>query len=220
MDRLTILIREPTVPQESAEAGMIAALRLGDEAAFRRLVGIHHAGLRRVAALYVPSSAVEDVVQETWVGVIRGIDGFQGRSSVKTWIYRILVNQARKRGPRERRTIPFSAAGPFGDHQPVVPLDRLVHPELGVGYWPEAPPQWHTDPEDRAMAAEMRDVISQAIGGLSGAQREVIVLRDVEGWDSEEVCDLLGISAVNQRVLLHRARTTVRAALEVYFDGD
>lgn len=133
---------------------------------------------------------------------------------------RILANQARRRGPKERRTIPFSSLGPSGDHDPAVPLERLFHPQLGPGYWPQAPRQWDTDPDDRALAAEIRRRIGRAIEGLSEAQREVITLRDVEGWDSEEVCEALGISAVHQRVLLHRARTRVRAALEVYFLGD
>lgn len=220
MSSVTALARETTSPRESTETGVSEALRRGDEAAFRQLVEMHHAGLRRVAALYVPSNVVEDVVQETWVAVVRGIDRFEGRSSIKTWIYRILINQARKRGPKERRTIPFSALGPSEDHDPAVPLERLVHPELGPGYWPDAPRPWDADPGDRAVAAEIREVIGRAIENLSDAQREVITLRDVEGWDSEEVCDALGVSAVNQRVLLHRARTSVRAALEVYFDDD
>lgn len=220
MGSVTILAREATSPAEMTETGMIDALRNGDEHVFRHLVEMHHTGLRRVAALYVPSNVVEDVVQETWIAVVRGIDRFEGRSSIKTWIYRILINQARKRGPRERRTIPFSALGPSEDHDPTVPLERLLHPELGSGYWPEAPPHWNADPGDRAVASEIRSVIDRVIEGLSDAQREVITLRDVEGWDSEEVCDTLGISAVNQRVTLHRARTTLRAALEVYFRGD
>lgn len=220
MGSVTILASEATGPVESTEKMMVDALRRGDEAVFRHLVEMHHTGLRRVAALYVPTGIVEDVVQETWIAVIRGIDRFEGRSSIKTWIYRILINQARKRGPKERRTIPFSPLGPSEDHDPAVPLERLYHPELGSGYWPEAPPHWITDPADRAVASEIRMVIGRAIENLSDAQREVITLRDVEGWDSEEVCDTLGISAVNQRVLLHRARTSVRAALEVYFHGD
>lgn len=220
MGSVSILTSDPMVPAESAAVVTVDALRRGDEAAFRRLVEAHHAGLKRVAALYVPAGVIEDVVQDTWVGVIRGIDGFEGRSSIKTWIYRILINQARKRGPKERRTIPFSAAGTSGDHLPAVPLDRLMHPELGPNYWPDPPPAWNTDPADRAIGSEIRHVVAQAIDRLSGAQREVITLRDVEGWGSEEVCDTLGISAVNQRVLLHRARTSVRAALEVYLHGD
>lgn len=220
MSSVTILARESTSPAEMTQTGMIEALRRGDEAVFRHLVEVHHTAMRRVAALYVPTGVVEDVVQETWIAVVRGIDRFEGRSSIKTWIYRILINQARKRGPKERRTIPFSALGPSEAHDPAVDLERLYHPELGSGYWPEAPPHWNADPGDRAVASEIRTVIGRAIEALSDAQREVITLRDVEGWDSEEVCDTLGVSAVNQRVLLHRARTSVRAALEVYFHGN
>lgn len=127
------------------------------------------------------------------MAVVKGVDRFEGRSTIKTWIYRILINQARKRGPKERRTIPFSSLDPSGDHDPAVPLERLLHPQLGAGYWPQAPHRWDTDPDDRALAAEIRSRIGRAIEELSGAQREVITLRDVEGWDSEEVCDALGI---------------------------
>lgn len=206
--------------QFASEAQLIERLRRGEEAAFQLLIELHHAGLRRVARLYVPDAVVDDVVQETWVGVIRGIQRFEQRSSVKTWIYRILINQARKRGPKEKRAIPFSAASPAGENEPAVSPDRLVHPLLGRNYWPEAPPAWDTEPENRALASELRGVVSRSIAALPPAQREVITLRDVEGWASEEVCDTLGISGVNQRVLLHRARTTVRKALEEYFDGD
>lgn len=202
------------------EAQLVEKLRRGEESAFQRLIELHHAGLSRVARLYVPDAAVDDVVQETWIGVIRGIERFEQRSSVKTWIYRILINQARKRGPKEKRAIPFSAAGPAGESEPPVSPDRLVHPLLGRNYWPAAPPAWDTEPENRALASELRGVVSRSIAALPPAQREVITLRDVEGWASEEVCDTLGISGVNQRVLLHRARTTVRKELEEYFDGD
>lgn len=197
------------------ETELVLALQRGDESAFRDVVAFHHAGLRRVARLHVPDTIVDDVVQETWIAVVRGIDRFEARSSLKTWIYRILLNQARKRGPRERRTVPFSP----GDPDSIVPLERLVHPDLGPHYWPDVPPSWEFDPEDRAVAAELRQLIADVIETLPGSQREVITLRDVEGWDSDEVCETLMISASNQRVLLHRARTAVRRQLEGYFDG-
>lgn len=199
------------------EAALVDALRRGDADAFGLLVNTHHASLRRVARLYVPDALVDEVVQETWAGVVRGIDRFEGRSSLKTWIYRILVNQARKRGGRERRTVPFSGMSMADDDALV---SRLTHPLLGAGYWASAPNRWQTGPEDETVAAELRRVIRAAIDALPDAQREVITLRDVEGWTAEEVCDALCISAVNQRVRLHRARVTVRAALEVYFDGE
>lgn len=207
--------RGRTPPRD--EAALVGALRAGDEDAFRGLVARHHAALRRLSRLYVPDAVVDGVVQETWAAVVAGIDRFEGRSSLKTWIFRILLNQARKRGPRERRTIPFSAGGHGSDDRsPAVDPDRLVHPELGHNYWPAPPPTWHGDPEGRLLGGELRDVVMKAIAELTDSQREVITLRDVEGWTSTEVCDTLGISAVNQRVLLHRARTSVRDALEVH----
>lgn len=197
------------------ETELVLALQRGDESAFRDVVAVHHAGLRRVARLHVPDTIVDDVVQETWIAVVRGINRFEARSSLKTWIYRILLNQARRRGPKERRTVPFSSA----EDGLVVPLDQLTHPVLGPHYWPDAPKVWEFDPEDRALAAEIRRLISNAIETLPAQQREVITLRDVEGWTSDEVCDTLTISGSNQRVLLHRARTAVRRQLEGYFDG-
>lgn len=210
---------ELDVPPDG-EVALLDALRRGDEQAFRHLVERHQAGLRRVAGLYVPGAVVDEVVQETWAAVVAGLDRFEARSSLKTWIYRILLNQARKRGPRERRTIPFAArTGPLGDDGPTVDPDRLVHPDLGRGYWPDNPPTWHGDPEGRLLGSETLAVVRSAIADLPDAQREVITLRDVEGWGADEVCDLLGLSSVNQRVLLHRARASVRHGLEVYFDG-
>lgn len=163
------------------------------------------------------SATIPPMIRAGSVGTSLGTEPDAGGSPYKTWIYRILINQARKRGPKERRAIPFSALGPRDDHGPSVPLERLYHPELSTGYWPEAPAHWNADPGDRAVASEIRRVIGRAIQRPPDPQREVITLRDVEGWASEEVCDTLRISAVNQRVLSHRARTSVRAALEVYF---
>jgi RNA polymerase sigma-70 factor (ECF subfamily) len=208
----------PRETQET-EARLVAALRRGDESTFRALVTEHHQALRRLARLYVPQSIVEDVVQETWAAVVRGLPAFEGRASLKTWIYRILLNQARKHGQRERRTIPFAAASSDGAWPGAVDPARLVNPQLGPNYWPAPPPSWRGDPEDRLVAAEMRQVVADGLVRLSDAQREVVTLRDVEGWSSEEVCDVLGISSVNQRALLHRGRTALRRALEEYFDG-
>lgn len=201
------------------ESALVCTLRRGDEEAFRSLVMQHQTGLRRVASLYVPQAVVDEVVQDTWVAVIRGIDRFEQRSSLKTWIYRILLNQARRRGPRERRTIPFSAHHTANDVGPTVDPERLMHPELGPGYWPAAPSSWQGDPEGRVLGSEIRGIALAAIGRLPSAQREVMTLRDVEHWDAAEVCDLLRLSAVNQRVLLHRARAAIRRELEVYLNG-
>jgi RNA polymerase sigma-70 factor (ECF subfamily) len=197
---------------------LVERLLRGDEDAFRELVRLHDGGLRRMARLYVADAVADDVVQDTWVTVVRGIGGFQGRSSLKTWVYGILVNVARRRAQREGRTVPFASVGRGGEWAGTVDLERLHNPALGVGYWPSAP-TWARDPAAAALDAETREVVLRAVQELPPAQREVITLRDVEGWTGPEVSDVLGISDVNQRTLLHRARVTVRAALEEYFNG-
>jgi RNA polymerase sigma-70 factor (ECF subfamily) len=190
----------------------------GDEGAFRELVREHDAGLRRMARMYVADAVADDVVQDTWITVIRGIDRFEGRSTLKTWIYGILVNIARRRAQREGRTVPFAAAGSAsGTWGGSVDLERLHHPDLGLGYWPAAP-TWARDPARAAVDNETRAVVLRALGALVPSQREVMTLRDIEGWSGPEVCEVLGISDVNQRTLLHRARVSVRAALEEYFN--
>jgi RNA polymerase sigma-70 factor, ECF subfamily len=194
-------------------------LRAGDDSAFREFVGRCDPGLRRMARLYVSDALVDDVVQETWLNVIRGIDRFEGRSTLRTWAFGILVNVARRRAEREGRTIPFASAGSGVDPwDGVVDPGRLEHPELGGGYWPSAP-TWARDPAEAAVASEVRGVVLRAIREISDAQREVITLRDLEGWSGPEVCEVLGISEVNQRTLLHRGRVAVRRALEEYLDA-
>jgi RNA polymerase sigma-70 factor, ECF subfamily len=199
----------------------IDALRRGDETAFRALLDQHSPALLRVAMTYVPSRAVaEEVVQETWIAVIRGIDRFEGRSSLKTWIFTILTNIASRGGGRERRSTPFSALvrdetqGPTVDPDRFLPADHDRWPD----HWALGPTRWPT-PEEGLLSGETRQVIVSAIEALPPAQRAVISLRDVEGWDSDEVAAALEISAGNQRVLLHRARAKVRAELERYYDG-
>lgn len=204
--------------RSAADRELVARLLRRDEDAFRELVLAHDAGLRRMARLYVSDAVADDVVQDTWVTVIRGIGRFEGRSTLKTWIYGILVNVARRRAQREGRTVPFAPTGSGAAWAGTVPLERLEHPTLGVGYWPSNP-TWVRDPSDAAVASEFREVVSRTIRELVPAQREVITLRDVEGWSGAEVSEVLGISDVNQRTLLHRARVTVRAALEDYFNG-
>ena len=172
-----------------------------------------------MARLYVAESSADDVVQDAWLAVIRGVDRFAGRSSLKTWVFGILVNVARRRAEREGRTVPFAVVGSGADAwHGTVDLARLHHRDLGEGYWP-SPPRWARDPADAAVAAEVRQVIRRALEDLRPAQREVLTLRDLEGWSGPEVSEVLGISDVNQRTLLHRARVAVRRALEEYFGG-
>lgn len=174
-------------------------------------------GLTRLARTYVAPAIADEVVQETWMAVIRSIDSFEGRSALKSWIYRIMLNKVRTVAGRESKIVPFTSLGPnsAGD-RPSVDPDRLVHPELGQGYWPEAPNRWESLPADRLEAIQTREEIRSAIDSLPDAQREVVTLRDVEGWTADEVCNALGLSAVNQRVLLHRGRVVVRETLEDY----
>lgn len=197
------------------EEAVVEALRAGDEAAFHDLYERHHRALWRVARGYARSDAVADeVVQETWLGVIKGIQGFEGRSSLKTWIFRILLNVARTRGAREARSVPFAALADDGDENPV-PEDRFfpARHERFAGHWRLGPAPWGI-PDERALATEMRTEILAAIDALGDKQRLVITMRDVGGWSAAEVCNAMGLSEVNQRVLLHRARTAVRAAVE------
>jgi RNA polymerase sigma-70 factor (ECF subfamily) len=200
------------------ERRLCEALRRGDEAAFITLVERHHAALRRVALGIVRTPAVADeVVQEAWLQVVRGISGFEGRSSLKTWIFRILTNTAWKRAEREGRTIPLSAlAGP--DDEPAVDPSRFLdeNHDRWPGHWATPPTRWNELPEEQLLGRETLDRVAGAIERLPVLQQQVIVLRDIEGWDSGEVCQALDISEANQRVLLHRARSRVRAALESY----
>jgi RNA polymerase sigma-70 factor, ECF subfamily len=198
------------------EARLLEALRAGDESAFTELARAYHASLLRVAQIYVSNRAVaEEVVQETWLAVLQGLDRFEGRSSLKTWIFSILTNRAKTRAVRERRTIPFSALQPERVPEPALDPERFRDPDdpRWPGHWAVPPQAW---PEDRLVAAETRDKLAGAIEALPGSQRAVISLRDLEGWSAEEVCNALGISETNQRVLLHRARSKVRKALEEY----
>lgn len=205
---------------EQDDERVVAALLAGDEEAFAALVDHHSPALLRVAMAYVPSRAVaEEVVQETWIAVMRGIDGFEGRSSLKTWIFRILTHVALRGGSRERRSVPFAALAAAEDTgEPTVDPDRFLPAghELFARHWVLAPARWPT-PEEGLLSGETRAVIVAAIDELPQAQRTVIALRDIEGWSSDEVCAALEISAGNQRILLHRARARVRAAIEAYF---
>jgi RNA polymerase sigma-70 factor (ECF subfamily) len=196
------------------DAALVARLRKGDESAFRALIEMYHAMLVRVARMYVSTQAVaEDVAQETWLAVLEGINRFEGRSSLKTWIFRILTNRAKTRGIREGRSLPFSSLEP--DDPAVEPARFHGADHAWPGHWASAPSGF---PEQRLLAGETREVIEDAIADLPPTQRAVITLRDLEGWSAEEVCNALTLSETNQRVLLHRARSAVRAALEQYFE--
>ncbi len=203
------------------ELQLIEALRGGDERAFEELVRMYQAALVRVAQIYVSSRAVaEEVVQETWLAVLNGIDRFEGRSSLKTWIFRILANRAKTRAEREGRTIPFSALrNPGGVPESAVDADCFLDPEhpRWPGHWATPPTHW---PEEQLLGQEAQRVIDEAIERLPAAQRAVITLRDVQGWSGEEVCNALELTETNQRVLLHRARSKVRRALEEYLSED
>jgi RNA polymerase sigma-70 factor (ECF subfamily) len=203
------------------DAAVVAALKRGDEAVFAALVDAYSGSLLRLALDFVRTRSVaEEVVQETWLAVLGGIDRFEGRSSLKTWLFRILVNKAKTRGAREARTVPFSALAPEGD-EPAVPEERFrgAH-DHWPGHWASPPRSLDTVPEERLLAGEARARIAAALETLPDSQRVVVTLRDVAGWDSEEVCGLLGLSEGNQRVLLHRGRAKLRAALERYLEDD
>jgi RNA polymerase sigma-70 factor (ECF subfamily) len=204
-----------------ADMQLIEELRQREEAAFARLVEQYQSALLRVARLYVPSHAVaEEVVQETWLGVLRGVERFEGRCSLKTWIFQILINRARTRGERESRMVSFAAmAGQRGDADtPTVEASRFLGAEDGAnaGHWAVQPQQWNMTPEQAALSGECLAHIERAIAALPPAQRQVIILRDMQGCTGEEVCNILGVSETNCRVLLHRARAKVREAMEAY----
>jgi RNA polymerase sigma-70 factor (ECF subfamily) len=201
------------------ELALVAALRAGDEMAFGGLVDRYYGLMLRVAREYVATKeAAEDVVQEMFLGVITGIDRFEQRSSLRTWMFRILVNRAKTRGEREGRTRPFSSlVAELGEDEPAVDPDRFIGAGRWAGFW-SAPPSAEHLPDSRVLAAELGARLSEAIATLPTAQRTVLELRDVAGFSSAEVCDLLDISEANQRVLLHRARSKARTLLERYLD--
>jgi RNA polymerase sigma-70 factor (ECF subfamily) len=208
----------PTSTASDADLALVEALRAGDETAFMMLVDRLQPAMLRIARMYVSTRAVaEEVVQETWLGVLKGLDAFEGRSSLRTWIFRILTNVAKTRGQRESRSAPFSSVWATEGDEPAVDLDRFF-PEghRYSGGWVRFPEPWETQPEANLLSHETLARVGEAISALPPNQREVIRLRDVLGWSSSEVCNALEISETNQRVLLHRARAKVRRALEGY----
>ena len=206
------------------EAGLVQALQRGDERVFAAVMDWYSGSLLRLAMAFVPSRAVaEEVVQETWMGVLEGIGRFEGRSSFKTWLFRILTNRAKTRGTRERRYEPFGLPGADsdGDDGPSLEDSLFVTEGSRAGHWADPPQGWEADTPERALLSkECRTAIEEAIDGLPNNQRQVITLRDVEGVSAEEVCNILTISETNQRVLLHRARTKVRMVLDPYVRGE
>jgi RNA polymerase sigma-70 factor, ECF subfamily len=204
----------------SQEVDLVARLRAGDEQAFEGLVDEYYAIMLSVARGYVRSRAVaEEVVQEAWLGVLKGLDRFEGRSSLKTWIMRIVVNIAMTRGAREARSQPFSSFA-VDDDEPAVDADRFRDASDGfAGHWRAYPSNWSTLPDGALLGRETLAVVMHAIEQLPDAQRVVITMRDVAGCQADEVCEALDVSEGNQRVLLHRARSRVRTALEGHFDG-
>ncbi len=206
------------------ESELVAALRSGDEAAFAALVDELTPALTRLALAHVASRAVaEEVVQDTWVAVVTGIDRFEGRSALRTWIFRILLNKARTRGKREKRSLPFSSmrrGGDEGRDEPAVDPDRFQGRRGEYpGHWARPPQEW-SSPEEILATREARDVMLAAIAELPARQREVLTMRDLLGLSAEEARNALDIGETNQRVLLHRARSKVRGALERHFDDE
>jgi RNA polymerase sigma-70 factor, ECF subfamily len=209
-----VLPRRPKTAPIAAvdDHGLVARLQAGDETAFVELVDRYDRQLRRLARTFVRTDAqADDVVQETWLGVINGIDRFEERSALKTWIFRILVNRARTRAVREARQVPFSSLAGADDDGPAVDPSRFSD-----GGWSQPPQPFEAQPETELLAGELRGRLAEVIDTLPEQQRTVILLRDVGGLDGPEVAEALGISEGNQRVILHRARSRVRAGLEEY----
>ncbi|MGA8209976.1 MAG: sigma-70 family RNA polymerase sigma factor [Nocardioidaceae bacterium] len=216
----------PRSPQpDRDDRAVVAALRAGDESTFASLVDAWSGSMLHVARAFVATDgAAEEVVQDTWLAVLTGLVGFQGRSSLRTWVYRILVNQAKSRGVRDRRVVPFASLATDADDAPAGARDgAAVEPsrfqgpdEPFPGHWHATPTPW---PEEAALTREVEHVVADALRGLPPRQRVVVALRDVDAHTAEEVSTLLGITPGNQRVLLHRGRSAVRARLEQYFAG-
>jgi RNA polymerase sigma-70 factor (ECF subfamily) len=199
-----------TLPVMDADASLVRRLRDGDEQAFTALVERYHSSMLALALSFVPSRAVaEEVVQDTWVAMLRGLGRFEERSSLRTWLFTILVNRARSTGVREARSVPVADAGPAVDASRFGPS----------GAWAQPPEHWIEEAENRLDAAKLTALLRGGLDGLPVRQREVVLLRDVEGLSSAEVCEVLTISEGNQRVLLHRGRSRLRQLLESELGG-
>jgi RNA polymerase sigma-70 factor (ECF subfamily) len=199
-----------TLPAMESDEELLRRLRAGDERAFVTLVERHNGAMLRLALSFVPSRAVaEEVVQDTWLAALRGLTAFEGRSSLKTWLFSILVNRARTTGVREARSVPIAAAGPVVDASRFGP----------DGGWATPPEHWIEDAESRIDAVKLSELLRMLLDTLPERQREVVLLRDVEELTSADVCTVLAISEANQRVLLHRGRARLRQALETELGG-
>lgn len=211
-----------TTQQPDDDAQLVAALKRRDEAAFVALVRRYQPPLLRLALVYCRSLAIaEEIVQDTWLGVIQGIDKFEGRASFKTWLFQILVNRARTRAEREGRSVSFSSLAEEAEApgEPAVPAERFRPlDDKWPNNWALPPQSWGESPDAGLLARETMDLVKRAIAQLPSAQQQVITLRDLEGWAAEDVCNILTISETNQRVLLHRARSHLRSALESHFN--
>jgi RNA polymerase sigma-70 factor, ECF subfamily len=205
--------------ERSDETALLAALRAGDERAFAELVDRYQASLVRVARQYVSTQdSAEEIAQEAWLGLLRGLDTFEGRSSLRTYLFRIVMNLARTRGVREARSAPFSSLARDGEDGPSVDPELFVGaPDPRAGHWTSPIRPWSASADGLALSAEGLEKISEAIAELPESQRRVVTLRDVEGFGADEVSELLGLTDGNQRVLLHRARTKLRQALAEYY---
>ncbi|WP_437284769.1 RNA polymerase sigma factor [Sorangium sp. So ce406] len=205
-------------PTEESDASLVDGLRAGQQGALAELLRRYHRASIRVALTYVGSDALaEEVAQEAWLGIVQGVERFEGRSSFKAWLFCIVANIARRRGRREARTVPFSALGDGdGDDErgPTVDPSRFQEGGRWDGHWAVPPAGMSDVPDDRLFGLEVRAFIERAIRELPALQQRVIVLRDVEGTSAEEACSILEITEANQRVLLHRARAKVRSAVE------
>jgi RNA polymerase sigma-70 factor, ECF subfamily len=208
----------------SDESRLLHALREGDEQAFTTLVDRYGPAMMRFARMVTTDTAIaEDCLQEAWLGVLKGLERFEERASLRTWIFSILLNRLKSRLERERRLVPFSELGGAS----ATSDDSAVEPERFLSsehprwprHWREDPTSWGASPEVHLLSQEVRAKVEQAVASLAPSQRAVITLRDIEGFSAEEVCNLLAITETNQRVLLHRARSRVRRALERYFTG-
>ena len=205
-----------------AETKLIEDLREGRESAFEALVEQHHASMVRLARSFVASDAsAEEVAQEAWIGVLRGIATFEGRSSLKRWIFAIVINRAKSRGLNESRSVPFSSfvKGEVTEAQAAVDPDRFLGPGTPwPGHWAAPPVSWREDPEERLLQLETRTRLARALEELPPAQRAVVTLRDIAGFEAAEICNELDIGETHMRVLLHRGRSKLRAALEQYLN--
>jgi RNA polymerase sigma-70 factor, ECF subfamily len=211
-------------PNDSADATLVDRLRAGDADAFADIVRAWSPMMLRVARTYVSTDAsAQEVVQDAWLAIIRGLDRFEGRSSLRTWVLAILGNLGRSRGVREARTVPLSSLGPTDDDRPLIDPDRFRGPsDQWSRHWTPLgqPRPWPGSPEEAALAGEGRSELENGLAQLPERQRTVVTLRDIHGLTSEEVCSILGVSASNQRVLLHRARSRLRSHLELYYSAN